>query len=48
MAKQPKLVLRESCVHDVSKNWVPGKFVELGAGTGGMTRLFLEQNYPEW
>lgn len=45
MAKQPKLVLRESCVHDVSKNWVPGKFVEMGAGTGGMTRLFLDRGF---
>ena len=45
MAKQPKLVLRESCVHDMSRDWAPGYFVEMGAGTGGMTRLFLERGF---
>lgn len=45
MAKQPKLVLRESCVNDVSKDWKPGSFVEMGAGTGGMTRLFLDRGF---
>lgn len=32
--KQPKLVLRESCVDDVSRAWPPGEFLEMGAGTG--------------
>ena len=45
MAKQPKLVLRESCVHDLSRDWTPGRFVEMGAGTGAMTRLFLERGF---
>lgn len=45
MAKQPKLVLRESCVWDMTKHWKPGRFVEMGAGTGGMTRLFLERGF---
>lgn len=45
MAKQPKLVLRESCVHDVSRDWAPGRFVEMGAGTGAMTRIFLERGF---
>lgn len=45
MAKQPKLVLRESCVGDMTSDWVPGRFVEMGAGTGGMTRLFLERQF---
>lgn len=43
--KQPKLVLRESCVDDVSRGWAPGRFVEMGAGTGGMTRIFLERGF---
>jgi SAM-dependent methyltransferase len=43
--KQPKLVLRESCVDDVSKTWEPGNFLEMGAGTGRMTRIFLERGF---
>ncbi len=45
MKKQPKLILRESCVHDVSKSWSPGRFVEMGAGTGHMTRIFLDRGF---
>jgi SAM-dependent methyltransferase len=45
VAKQPKLVLRESCVHDMTADWPPGRFVEMGAGTGGMTRLFLQRQF---
>lgn len=45
MAKQPKLVLRESCMNDMSRDWPPGMFVEMGAGTGGMTRLWLERGF---
>lgn len=45
MAKQPKLVLREACVHDLSRDWVPGSCLEMGAGTGQMTQLFLERGF---
>ncbi|HET8701877.1 MAG TPA: class I SAM-dependent methyltransferase [Nitrococcus sp.] len=45
MSKQPKLVLRESAVFDMSRDWPPGRFVEMGAGTGYMTRLFLERGF---
>ncbi|MGH8372940.1 MAG: methyltransferase domain-containing protein [Gammaproteobacteria bacterium] len=45
MKKQPKLLLRESCVHDVSKDWPAGRFVEMGAGTGHMTRIFLQRGF---
>lgn len=45
MAKQPKLVLRESCVADMSLGWPVGSFLETGAGTGGMTRLWLERGF---
>ena len=45
MKKQPKLVLRESCVHDLSRDWPPGRFVEMGAGTGHMTRIFLDRGF---
>lgn len=45
MKKQPKLILRESAVHDLSRDWMPGSFVEMGAGTGHMTQLFLQRGY---
>ena len=45
MKKQPKLILRESCVDDVSKSWPAGRFVEMGAGTGHMTRIFLDRGF---
>jgi SAM-dependent methyltransferase len=45
MKKHPKLILRESCIEDLSAKWVPGRFVEMGAGTGYMTRLFLERGF---
>lgn len=45
MSKQPKLILRENAVHDVSRDWAPGRFVEMGAGTGYMARNFLERGF---
>lgn len=45
MKKQPKLILRESSIQDVSGSWPPGRFIEMGAGTGHMTRLFLERGF---
>jgi SAM-dependent methyltransferase len=45
MSKQPKLVLRESAVHDLSRDWPAGTFVEMGAGTGHMARLFLARGF---
>lgn len=45
MVKQPKLILREACILDVTRYWPPGRFSEMGAGTGGMTRIFLERGF---
>jgi len=45
MARQPKLILRESAIDDVVENWPAGSFLETGAGTGYMTRKFLEKGY---
>lgn len=45
MAKQPKLILRESGILDMCAAWPPASFVEMGAGTGGMTRLFLDRGF---
>lgn len=43
--KQPKLVLREACIADVSRDWPPGRFLEAGAGTGHMSTLFLDRGF---
>lgn len=45
MSKQPKLVLRESAAHDMSRDWPVGRFVEMGAGTGHMASLFLQRGF---
>lgn len=44
-SKQPKLILRESCVDDLCHDWPATSFVEMGAGTGGMTKRFLERGF---
>jgi SAM-dependent methyltransferase len=44
-SRQPKLILRENCIEDVIQNWPTGSFLELGAGTGYMTRKFLTLGY---
>jgi SAM-dependent methyltransferase len=43
--KQPKLVLREACIADVTRNWPAGRFFEAGAGTGHMSALFLDRGF---
>lgn len=45
MKRQPKLILRESCVADLSAHWPLGRFVEMGAGTGYMTQRFLDRGF---
>ncbi|ROQ91781.1 methyltransferase family protein [Delftia acidovorans] len=45
MKKQPKLILRESAVWDMTRNFIPGSFVEMGAGTGHMASLFLARGF---
>lgn len=43
--KSPKLYLRQSCVEDAVSKCKPGRFLEVGAGIGLMTALFLEKGY---
>jgi len=43
--KQPKLILRESAVYDMSRDWLPGRFAEMGAGTGHMGGLFADRGF---
>ncbi len=45
MPRQPKLILRESAIDDITTDWPPGTFLETGAGTGYMTRKFLDKGY---
>lgn len=45
MARQPKLMLRESGIDDLTKNWRAGSFLETGSGTGYMTRKFLSKGF---
>jgi SAM-dependent methyltransferase len=40
-SRQPTLILRESCIDDATQSWLPGSFLEVGAGTGYMTSKFL-------
>ena len=41
----PKFLLRRDCVLFASKTLPPGKFVEIGAGTGELTKAFLKRGY---
>jgi SAM-dependent methyltransferase len=41
----PKFVLRNACVREVTASWEPGRFLETGAGTGTMTRAFLDRGF---
>lgn len=43
--KAPTLYLRQSCVNDISSSWGPGCFLEVGAGIGVMTRMFLKRGF---
>lgn len=43
--KSPKFLLRERCIQRVSREWSEGRFVEFGAGTGTMTRIFLDRGF---
>lgn len=43
--KSPKLFLRQSCVIDSTENWKPGTFLEVGAGIGLMTQMFLSRGF---
>lgn len=43
--KQPKLVLREACIEDMSRSWPQGRFFEAGAGTGYMSSLFADRGF---
>lgn len=41
----PKFLLRRYALEKLTAPWLPGRFLELGAGTGTMTRLFLDRGF---
>ena len=41
----PKFILRRDCVEFVTQGWSTGRFVEIGAGTGEMTKEFLKRGF---
>lgn len=41
----PKFILRRDAVRWLTRRWSPGSFLEVGAGTGTITRTFLNQGY---
>lgn len=43
--KTPKFLLRWACLSDMTRDWRPGFFVEPGAGTGTLTRVFLDRGF---
>lgn len=44
-AETPMFILRRDCVMRITKDWAPGRFLEMGTGTGELTRVFLERGY---
>jgi SAM-dependent methyltransferase len=41
----PKFILRNACIDRAIAEWLPGDFFEAGAGTGTLTRTFLERGF---
>jgi SAM-dependent methyltransferase len=44
-SRTPKHIMRRQCIEQVVKSWEPSNFIELGAGTGDLTLLFLEKGF---
>lgn len=38
-------ILRRDCLEHATNGWPPGRFLEIGAGTGHLTRGFLERGF---
>lgn len=41
----PKFIMRLACIDELTRDWPPGRFVEAGAGTGTLTRAFLDRGF---
>lgn len=44
-SRTPKHILRTECIKFATTEWPTGSFVEFGAGTGDITRYFLEAGF---
>jgi len=41
----PMFIMRRDCLNRATAAWSAGRFLEIGAGTGNMTRAFLERGF---
>ena len=41
----PRHLLRLACIHHVTSEWTPGTVLEVGAGTGHITREFVDRGF---
>ena len=41
----PMFMLRRDCLSHATRGWQPGRFLELGSGTGRLTKGFLERGF---
>ncbi len=41
----PRHLLRVGCLSDVTRDWSPGSVLEVGAGTGDVTRRFVDRGF---
>jgi SAM-dependent methyltransferase len=41
----PMFMMRRDCVARASSSWAPGHFLEIGAGTGALTKTFLTRGF---
>jgi SAM-dependent methyltransferase len=44
-AETPMFILRRDCIGYATRDWQPGRFLEMGAGTGRLTAGFLERGF---
>jgi len=44
-AETPMFMLRRDCVSRAISSWPPGRFLEVGAGTGALTQTFLARGF---
>lgn len=44
-AKSPMHLMRSDTLHRVSRDWKPGSFLEVGAGTGSLSQEFVDRGF---
>ncbi|WP_137940392.1 class I SAM-dependent methyltransferase [Chitinivorax sp. B] len=43
--RTPKHLLRMACIRYATRNFLPGRFIEMGAGTGDITEYFVKNGF---